>query len=268
MGEKEKYENLKTILKEMGQVIVAYSGGVDSSFLLKVAYDVLREKAMGVLAVSASFPSREYKRALDLAKRIGVHVEVIHTHEIEDPRYVENPVNRCYFCKKELFGEIEDLAKKGEFKNLVDGSNFDDMGDHRPGMKALKEKKVRSPLLEAELTKIEIRNLSRELGLPTWEKDELACLSSRFPYGEKITEKKLQMVDRAENFLSDLGFHNIRARHTGNTLKIEVSPEDINRFFDPALREKVIRGGKKIGYTYVTVDLEGYRRGSMNEGKK
>lgn len=268
MGKKEKYENLKTILKEMGQVIVAYSGGVDSSFLLKVAFDVLGENAMGVLAVSASFPSREYKRALDLAKQIGVHLEVIHTHEIEDPRYVENPVNRCYFCKKELFGEIEDLAKKGEFKNLVDGSNFDDMGDHRPGMKALKEKKVRSPLLEAELTKIEIRNLSRELGLPTWEKDELACLSSRFPYGEKITEEKLQMVDLAENFLSDLGFHNIRARHTGNTLKIEVSPEDINRFFDPALREKVIREGKKIGYTYVTVDLEGYRRGSMNEVQK
>lgn len=265
MTREEKYEKLKRLLKEMGQVVVAYSGGVDSTFLLKVAYDVLKENAMGVLAVSASFPSREYKRALEVAGQIGVSVEVIKTHEIEDPRYVENPVNRCYFCKKDLFGEIQELAKKGHYKNLVDGSNFDDLGDHRPGMKALQEKKVRSPLIEAKLAKNDIRALSRNLGLPTWQKDELACLSSRFPYGEKITEEKLHMVDRAENFLSDLGFHNIRARHTGKTLKIEVAPEEISRFFDEKIREKIVREIKKIGYIYVTIDLEGYRRGSLNE---
>lgn len=267
----KKFEKLKSILKEMGHVVVAYSGGVDSTFLLRVAYDVLKEKAFGVLAVSPSYPSREYTQAIEIAKTIGVKVEVIQTKEIDDVRFKNNPVNRCYFCKSELFEKIAEIAGTNKYKNMVDGSNFSDINDHRPGMRALKEKKIRSPLMEAELTKNEIRELSNKLGLPTWDKDELACLSSRFPYGETIDQKKLRMVDQAENFLSDLGFRNIRARHSRHTVKIEVEPAQIHKFFDDKLREKIIKVIKEIGYTYVTIDLEGYRRGSMNEviiGKK
>ncbi len=265
MTTEEKYQALKRILKEMGQVIVAYSGGVDSAFLLKVAVDTLGEKAFGVLAVSPTYPSREYKKAMETARIIGARLEVIETHEIDDPKFIENPVNRCYFCKSELFEKIGEIAQSGKYKNMVDGSNADDLGDHRPGMKALKEKGIRSPLQEAGMTKNEIRELSRELGLPTWDKDALACLSSRFPYGEKIAPEKLSMVDQVENYLYDLGFRNIRARHMKNTVKIEVAPQQISRFFEEEMRAKILKTIKKIGYTYVTIDLEGYRQGSLNE---
>lgn len=261
----EKYQKLVDILKEMGEVVVAYSGGVDSTFLLKVATDILGEKASGVLAVSPSYPSRELEFAIQLADQMGAKVKIIETHETEQENYLQNPVNRCYFCKNELFGKIIELAGDGEYKNMVDGSNYDDLGDHRPGKVALKEKGVRSPLQEAELTKEEIRILSKKSGLPTWNKEALACLSSRFPYGERIDIKKLRMVDEMENFLRDLGFKNVRARHQNKTLKIEVIPVDIKRFFDDSVRNRIIEFAKKIGYTYVTVDLEGYRQGSMNE---
>jgi uncharacterized protein len=261
----QKFARLRDILKEMQHVIVAYSGGVDSAFLLKVAVDVLGNDAYGVLAVSPTYPSREYDKAKDLANKIGAKLRIINTREIENEDFVNNPVNRCYFCKSELFNEITRIAKKENLKNMVDGSNYDDLGDHRPGKKALQELNVRSPLQEAELTKNEIRELSKRFGLPTWNKEELACLSSRFPYGEKIEIDKLRMVDQAENFLRDLGFRNIRARHQGKTMKIEVAPQDIKRFFDDDIRQKVISEIKNIGYTYVTVDLEGYRRGSLNE---
>jgi pyridinium-3,5-biscarboxylic acid mononucleotide sulfurtransferase len=265
MTTEEKYQALKRILKEMGQVIVAYSGGVDSAFLLKVAVDTLGEKAFGVLAVSPTYPSREYKKAMETARVIGARLEVIETHEIDDPKFIENPINRCYFCKTELFEKIGEIAQSGKYKNMIDGSNADDLGDHRPGMKALKEKGIRSPLQEAGMTKNEIRELSRKLGLPTWDKDALACLSSRFPYGEKIAPEKLSMVDQVENYLYDLGFRNIRARHLKNTVKIEVAPHQISRFFEDEMREKILKTIKEIGYTYVTIDLEGYRQGSMNE---
>jgi uncharacterized protein len=261
----QKYENLKAILTDMKEVVVAYSGGVDSAFLLKVAHDVLGDKAYGVLAISPTYPSREFEKAKETAASIGARIRIIETNELEDEKFRTNPVNRCYFCKSELFTKIVELAESRQFKNFVDGSNFDDKGDYRPGMKALSEKGIRSPLQEAELTKAEIRELSHMLGLPTWNKDALACLSSRFPYGENIDIEKLRMVDEIENFLFDLGFRNIRARHQKNTLKIEVLPEQIARFFQDDIRLKVLDKAKSIGYKYVTVDLEGYRQGSMNE---
>lgn len=262
---KNKIEKLHNILQNMKNVIVAYSGGVDSTFLLKVAFDVLGNKAKGVLAVSPTYPSREYQSALKIANDIGVTVEVIETNETDNQHFIENPTNRCYFCKSELFAKIAELSTTEKFKNMVDGSNFDDLGDHRPGMKALKEKNIKSPLQEAGLTKNEIRELSKELGLPTWNKDALACLSSRFPYGEKISIEKLGMVDKIENFIYTLGFNNIRARHNGNTLKIEITPDQIKILMDDDIRNKIVDKAKSLGYKYVTLDLEGYRQGSMNE---
>jgi uncharacterized protein len=265
MNMKEKYQKLQDILIEMREVVVAYSGGVDSAFLLKVAVDVLGDKAKGILAVSPTFPSREFDKAKETASLIGAKISVIDSHEMEDEKFRSNPADRCYFCKSELFSEMQKIAESKQYQNLVDGSNFDDLGDHRPGMKALRELGVRSPLQESGLTKTEIRALSKRLGLPTWDKDSLACLSSRFPYGENITMEKLKMVDEIENYLFDMGFRSIRARHQGNTLKIEVSPDYIQKFFDTTLRNKVVSKAKSLGYKYVTLDLEGYRQGSMNE---
>jgi pyridinium-3,5-biscarboxylic acid mononucleotide sulfurtransferase len=262
----DKLEKLKGILREMEKVVVAYSGGVDSAFLLKVAADTLgTDHVMAILAISPTYPSREYNRALETASAIGVKVDIIHTKEADDPRFKNNPVDRCYFCKHELFTRITEYIAAGDFKNMVDGSNMDDLSDHRPGKKALKEKDIRSPLQEAGLSKNEIRELSLQLGLPTWNKDALACLSSRFPYGENIDLKKLQMVDAAENFLSDLGFKNIRARHEKDSIRIEVSPSQISLFTDDNLRLKVLTKMKELGYHYVSLDLEGYRQGSLNE---
>ena len=262
----DKLEKLKGILRDMEKVVVAYSGGVDSAFLLKVAADTLgTDHAMAILAISPTYPSREYNRALETASLIGAKVEIIHTREADDPRFKNNPVDRCYFCKHELFTRIAEYIASGDFKNMVDGSNMDDLSDHRPGKKALKEKDVRSPLQEAGLSKMEIRDLSRQLGLPTWDKDALACLSSRFPYGENIDLKKLQMVDAAENFLSDLGFKDIRARHEKDSIRIEVTPSQIKLFTDDILRTKVLARMKELGYHYISLDLEGYRQGSLNE---
>jgi len=262
----EKLTHLKALLKEMGEVTVAYSGGVDSTFLLKVATDTLKDKAMGVLAVSPTFPAREYDRAIEVAKSFGASIRVIDTNELEDDNFVNNPVNRCYFCKSELFDSIAKMAEDQRFRNFVDGSNHDDLGDHRPGMRALKERNVRSPLQEAGLTKKEIRDLSREFGLPTWDKDALACLSSRFPYGESINREKLRMVDEAENFLADLGFRNIRARHQGKTVNIEVDPDQIPRLQEKQTRGKVEDYLTSIGYEKIQIDPDGYRRGKLNDG--
>lgn len=266
MNIQDKFDKLKSILAEFQKVVVAYSGGVDSAFLLKVATDTLGlENVKAVLAISPTYPSREYNKALETAALIGVKVEIIHTKEADDPKFKNNPVDRCYFCKHELFTKIADYIETRDFRNMIDGSNMDDLSDHRPGKRALREKNVRSPLQEAGLTKTEIRELSLQLQLPTWNKDALACLSSRFPYGETIDLSKLQMVDAAENFLSDLGFTNIRARHEKNSLRIEISPEQISLFADDDLRRHVVIKMKSLGYHYVSIDLEGYRQGSLNE---
>jgi pyridinium-3,5-biscarboxylic acid mononucleotide sulfurtransferase len=266
MTSTDKIDKLRSILREMGKVVVAYSGGVDSAFLLKVAADTLGvDHVKAILAISPTYPSREYSRALETAASIGVTVDIIHTKEADDPRFKNNPVDRCYFCKHELFTRIAEYISSGEFRNMVDGSNMDDLSDHRPGKKALQEKNIRSPLQESGLTKAEIRELSLELGLPTWNKDALACLSSRFPYGETIDLKKLRMVDAAENFLSDLGFSNIRARHEKDSIRIEISPSQIRLFIDDDLRMRVVTKLKELGYHYISLDLEGYRQGSLNE---
>jgi len=269
MNTTDKLKKLKDILSDMKKVVVAYSGGVDSSFLLKVAADTLGSvNVRAVLAISPTYPSREYEKAMETASAIGIDVDIISTKETEDPKFKNNPVDRCYFCKHELFTKIAGYIDSGDFINMIDGSNMDDLSDHRPGKKALREKQVRSPLQEAGLTKSEIRQLSRELGLKTWNKDALACLSSRFPYGESIDLQKLQMVDEAENFLADLGFTNIRARHEKNTLRIEITPSQIQRFADDSLRLAIVSRMKELGYHYVSIDLEGYRQGSLNESVK
>lgn len=269
MDLQEKFHRLKSLLASMKNVVVAYSGGVDSAFLLKVAVDTLGAgQVRAILAISPTYPSREYNLALQTAEAIGATVEIIHTKEADDPRFLHNPVNRCYFCKHELFTKIAEMVTEKEIHNLVDGSNMDDLSDHRPGKKALLEKKVRSPLQEAELYKSEIRELSRQLHLPTYSKEALACLSSRFPYGETINLKKLRMVDEAENFLSDLGFNQIRARHEKATLRIEIKSDQIKWLADDNIRLRVLEKMKSLGYRYVSVDLEGYRQGSLNETLK
>ena len=266
MNLNDKLLKLKEILTDMEEVTVAYSGGVDSTFLLKVATDTLKSKCLGVLAVSPTFPSREYDRAIESARSMGALLQVIYTHELEDDNFVKNPVNRCYFCKSELFDSIAKIAEEERFRNFIDGSNIDDLGDHRPGMKALKERNVRSPLQEAGLTKSDIRELSREMGLKTWDKDALACLSSRFPYGERISRQKLKMVDQAENYLTDLGFRYIRARHKENSVKIEVDPMQVEKLLDSDTKNKVENYLKSIGYQEVIIDPDGYRQGKLNEG--
>lgn len=265
MDIQQKYEKLQENLKALGSVAVAFSSGVDSTFLLKVAHDVLGDKAIAVTASSCSFPVRELEEAKKFCQENGIKQVICQSEELEIEGFRQNPKNRCYLCKHELFEKIWNIAKENGIAEVAEGSNMDDNGDYRPGLIAVKELNVKSPLREAELTKEEIRTLSKQLGLPTWDKQSFACLSSRFVYGETIDEKKLGMVDKAEQLLLDMGFHQVRVRIHGIMARIEVLPEEITRLVEPDAREKIVSKLKEYGFSYVTLDLRGYRTGSMNE---
>ncbi len=261
----EKYKELKEYIESLGSVAVAFSSGVDSTFLLKVAHDVLGEKAIAITARSCSFPERELNEAIAFAKDNGIMHKIVDSEEMEIEGFSQNPVNRCYLCKRELFSKMKDLAEKSGFQEVVEGSNMDDLGDYRPGLTAIRELGIKSPLRHAELTKAEIRQLSKELGLPTWEKQSFACLSSRFPYGQTITPEKLKMVDEAEQLLLDLGFRQVRVRHHETLARIEISEEQFEKIMEKQVRDQIYDRLKEIGFAYVSLDMAGYRTGSMNE---
>ncbi len=264
MNLEQKYQKLQDSLQEMESVAIGFSGGVDSTFLLKVAHDVLGDKAVAVTSKSETYPQEQYEEAQRLAREIGAPHRIIHTEELDNDDFARNDSNRCYYCKKELFSSVLLIARKEGLNYVLDGSNYDDLDDYRPGLKAIKELKVRSPLLEAELTKAEIRELSNRLNLTTWDKPSFACLSSRFPYGDQITQEKLTMVDGAERYLRKYDFKQLRVRHhDAKTARIEVLSEDMPFFLEH--REEVVTAFKSLGYTYITLDLQGYRTGSMNE---
>ena len=258
-----KLQDLKEILAGMQSVLVAYSGGVDSTLLLKVAKDALGEKVLAVTAKSPTYSSEEMEAAKEMAQKLAAKHLIIETHELADPDLVTNPPDRCYHCKQELFCKLGVLAKEHDLNYVLDGSNYDDLSDFRPGMKAGQELGVRSPLKEAMLTKEDIREFSKELGLPTWNKPSFACLASRFPYGTMITEGILVILDKAERFIRGLKIPQVRVRHHGSLARIEVLKEDISVLLQK--RDEIVRTFKDLGYTYVTIDLQGYRTGSMNE---
>ena len=264
-----KLEKLRTLLQGYGSCLVAYSGGVDSVFLARVAHEVLGDRALAAIADSASLPRRELAEALDIAAKFKFPVRVLHTQEFANDNYTANPANRCYFCKHELFEELTPLAQAEKFAVIAYGENASDVGDFRPGAKAAAEFQVRAPLKEVGLTKAEIRELSAQLGLPTADKPQMACLSSRVPYGETVTPEKLRMIEQAEYVLRDLGFHDVRVRHhemqKQSFARIELAPAEIPALLANGKLAGVAEALKKIGYAHVTLDLQGYRRGSTNE---
>lgn len=261
----EKLELLKDIIRKKGSAAVAFSGGVDSTFLIKVAKEVLGDKLIAVTATSSTYPERELNEAIKYAKDFGVKHIIISSEELDIEGFASNPKNRCYYCKKELFTKVKEVALENGVEYVFDGSNLDDNGDYRPGMQAAKELLVVSPLKEAGLTKKDIRDLSKEYGLATWNKPAFACLSSRFPYGNKITLPKLKMIDKAEQFLLDMGIKQVRVRHHGEIARIEVAPEEREKFFNIEFMDKISSKFKEIGFIYTTLDIAGYRTGSMNE---
>lgn len=263
---RQKHERLARAIEPLKRVIVAFSAGVDSTLVLKVALDTLgRDNVLAATGVSPSLAARELASVRDLAAHLGAPLELVNTSEMDSPQYTANPVNRCYFCKSELYGRLDTLARERGYDAVINGVNADDPADHVNGLRAAREHRVRSPLLEAHLTKSDVRALAQFLGLPNWQKPALACLSSRIPYGTPVTIASLTMVEKAEAFLWDRGFANFRVRHHGKVARLEVSLEDLPRLMAEPLRTELLRYLKNIGYTYVTVDLEGFRSGSGNE---
>ena len=261
----EKKQALERYLKELGSVAVAFSSGVDSTFLLKVAHDVLGDRAIAVTARSCSFPKRELEEAKAFCQAEGIEQIIVDSEELSIEGFSQNPKNRCYLCKRELFTKIKGIAEKKGIAAVAEGSNMDDNGDYRPGLAAVAELGIKSPLRAVELNKQEIRQLSQELGLPTWNKQSFACLSSRFVYGETITEQKLSMVDKAEQILLDLGFHQVRVRIHGNIARIEVDPAEFPNILEGDTAKDLDRQFRALGFLYVTLDLGGYQMGSMNK---
>ncbi len=260
----EKLTQLQTVLKSLDRCVVAYSGGVDSTLVAKVAYDVLGEKVLAVTAASPSLMQEDLDQAIDQAELIGIRHQIIETQELDNPNYSSNPANRCYFCKSELHGALGPLAQRLGYDLVVDGVNLDDLGDYRPGLQAGKEKGVLSPLAQCGITKIEVRQLSQLLGLPWWDKPAMPCLASRFPYGEAITQEKLQRVGMAERYLRNLGQRHFRVRSHEDTARIEVSPDQIRQFVLDVNLPKLVVAFQEAGYRYVTLDLEGYQSGKLN----
>lgn len=259
-------EKLEGILGQLGSVVVAYSGGVDSTLLLKVCLDTLGTgNVLAVTASSETYPSQEMDAAVRTANHLGARHRLIETSELAIAGFADNPPDRCYYCKRELFAKLREIANEEGLSHVVDGTNYDDLSDHRPGRRAARELGVSSPLQEAGLTKSEIRTLSRQLELPTWAKPSFACLASRFPYGTHISGEDLVRVDQAEAFLRRLGFGQLRVRHHGSTARIEVAVDDIPRLVAKETRESIVAHFQQLGYTYISVDLAGYRTGSMNE---
>lgn len=260
-----KLEILRQYLGELNSAVIAFSGGVDSTFLLKMAHNELTDNVIAVTANSCLFPERELKEAKEFCRQEGIRHILFELEELKIDGFSQNPENRCYLCKQRILKKIQEIADENNIKNILEGSNLDDNGDYRPGLRAVEELGIKSPLREVNLTKQEIRDFSKELGLPTWEKPSFACLASRFVYGETITEEKLLMVDKAEQLLLDLGFHQVRVRIHGKMARIEVASGEFERLIEKMVREKIVECFQTYGFTYVTMDLKGYRTGSMNK---